>query len=173
MPSGMNRRAAAFTAAPGLGTGHPHADVRKGRGSAPPAHVLLDVGPRVVPYPFALRAILEEAGHRTRELLRLIGEDNVVAVPDGQALHPDSGRHHRLAHGHGLVGLDARAAADAEGDDEEGAPGHVWTHVLHATQHADLRMHAGPLEELGGGIASYYRDVDGGHELTEPGQHLV
>src|SRR5215471_14279112 len=133
MPSGMNRRAAVFTAAPVLGTGHPHADVRKGRGGAPPAHVLLDVGPRVVSYPFALRAILEEAGHRTRELLRLIGEDDVVAVADGQALHPDSGRHDRLAHGHGFVGLDARAAAAAARPDEERATGHVRPNVLHAS----------------------------------------
>src|SRR5689334_21965619 len=143
MPSGMNRRAAALTAALALGTGHPRADVREGRGGAAPAHVVLDVGARVVPYAIALRAVLEEAGHRIREVLRLVGEDHVVAVPDGQALHPDSGRHHRLAHGHGLVGLDARAAADAEGDDEEGAPGHMWPHVLHATHHADLRMRAG------------------------------
>src|SRR5262245_52490926 len=117
MRSGMNRRAAAFTAAPGLGTGHSRADVRKGRGGATPAHVLLDVGARVVPYPVALRAILEKASHRIRELLRLIGKDDVVAVADGQALHPDTGRHHRLAHGHGFVGLDARTAADAERND--------------------------------------------------------
>src|SRR5215831_3652272 len=137
----MNRRAAAFTTAPGLGTGHPRADVRKGRGGAMPAHVFLDVGTRVVPYPVALRAILEKAGDRLRELLRLIGKDDVVAVADGQALHPDTGRYHRLAHGHGFVGFDARAASDAERNDEESAAGHVRPDVLHSSHHADLWMH--------------------------------
>src|SRR5262244_2685323 len=53
---------AALTVTLGLSAGHARTDVCKDRGGPTPAHIVLDIGPGVVPDPIALCAILEEAG---------------------------------------------------------------------------------------------------------------
>ena len=56
-------------------------------------------------------------------------------------------RYHGLAYGHGLIGLDARSASDAERDDKDGSTGHVGTDIFHPTENADLGMGAGALRQ--------------------------
>src|SRR5262245_20630310 len=133
----MNRSATILTEEATLAMSHASTDIGEGIGRSAPAHIALDVSSCVPPDPIALGSILEQAGHRGGEIFGPIRQHNIVAVPHGKPFDADASRHDSLAHGHGLVGLDTRAAPDAERDHEEGAPSDMGANVLHPADHSD------------------------------------
>src|SRR5713226_7913993 len=156
----MNRNMAALTTAAALATGHLHARFREGIGGAAPAHVALDVGPGIASDAIALGPVFEQASRGGRELLRLVREHDGLAIPDGKPFDADAGRHHGLAHGHGLIGLDPGAPSDAERDDEDRPACDVGTDVFDPTENVNLGMEPGALEQSCGRVPAYHRDLD-------------
>src|SRR5215470_16677807 len=110
--SGMNRSIAALTEATALATRDLDAGTGKSIGRSTPAHIGFDVRPGVPLDTLTLGLVLEQACHGSGEIVGTVRKHDVVAIADRETFDTDAGRHHRFAHGHGLVRLDSSSASD-------------------------------------------------------------
>ena len=140
--------------------GHGSTGIDERRGRAGPAARAFDKAAGRLSEPTSAIGLLQETDDGGREIVRMLGEHQVLAIPDGQPLDSDGRRDDRLGHRHSLVGLDPRATANPERNDVDGGALQMRPHVVHPPGDDDFGAQAQPATQPGRGSSTDHLERD-------------
>src|SRR6266576_1159379 len=108
-----------------------------------------------------------------REVLRGVGDADVLRGIHCEALGSDGGGDYGDLSGHGFVDFQASAAADAEGHDGDGGTPEIGTDVGDGTGDLDGGVFGGELGDFRRGSAADYGEGCRGALFADQGENLA